>query len=199
MTSRETSRKLFEIVRLVMVPRAGVEPARPYGQRILSPLRNSDLTMIPSELMTGCRRPYVGPENASKYREVTAAGPRYPAGSLTGKRRILQGIDSQRDHNRLQKSPLRNVSLASAILRARKCLGIGVPYGNRTRVAAVKGRCPRPLDERDAHGEQFEAYCKLVKLPYCFEHCQTRTLSPNSIHRLRRLHRLRSKSATLRE
>ena len=27
---------------------------------------------------------------------------------------------------------------------------IGVPYGNRTRVAAVKGRCPRPLDERDA-------------------------------------------------
>ena len=30
---------------------------------------------------------------------------------------------------------------------------IGVPYGNRTRVAAVKGRCPRPLDERDACGE----------------------------------------------
>ena len=26
----------------------------------------------------------------------------------------------------------------------------GVPYGSRTRVAAVKGRCPRPLDERDA-------------------------------------------------
>ena len=25
----------------------------------------------------------------------------------------------------------------------------GVPYGSRTRVAAVKGRCPRPLDERD--------------------------------------------------
>jgi hypothetical protein len=31
----------------------------------------------------------------------------------------------------------------------------GVPYGNRTRVAAVKGRCPRPLDERDADGELF--------------------------------------------
>jgi hypothetical protein len=28
----------------------------------------------------------------------------------------------------------------------------GVPYGSRTRVAAVKGRCPRPLDERDAIG-----------------------------------------------
>ena len=27
--------------------------------------------------------------------------------------------------------------------------GFGVPYGSRTRVAAVKGRCPRPLDERD--------------------------------------------------
>src|SRR5712691_3759969 len=26
---------------------------------------------------------------------------------------------------------------------------VGVPYGSRTRVAAVKGRCPRPLDERD--------------------------------------------------
>src|ERR1700686_2718354 len=26
----------------------------------------------------------------------------------------------------------------------------GVPYGSRTRVASVKGRCPRPLDERDA-------------------------------------------------
>ena len=25
----------------------------------------------------------------------------------------------------------------------------GIPYGIRTRVAAVKGRCPRPLDERD--------------------------------------------------
>ena len=29
-------------------------------------------------------------------------------------------------------------------------VNIGVPYGSRTRVAAVKGRCPRPLDERDA-------------------------------------------------
>ncbi|CAI3949379.1 unnamed protein product [Commensalibacter communis] len=30
---------------------------------------------------------------------------------------------------------------------------IGVPYGIRTRVAAVKGRCPRPLDERDRGNE----------------------------------------------
>ncbi len=30
---------------------------------------------------------------------------------------------------------------------------VGVPYGSRTRVAAVKGRCPRPLDERDVNGE----------------------------------------------
>jgi hypothetical protein len=41
---------------------------------------------------------------------------------------------------------------------------IGVPYGNRTRVAAVKGRCPRPLDERDAFGV-FVRYGKRVTLP----------------------------------
>jgi hypothetical protein len=26
---------------------------------------------------------------------------------------------------------------------------VGIPYEIRTRVTAVKGRCPRPLDERD--------------------------------------------------
>ena len=34
-------------------------------------------------------------------------------------------------------------------MRISKCEESGVPYGSRTRVAAVKGRCPRPLDERD--------------------------------------------------
>ncbi len=34
--------------------------------------------------------------------------------------------------------------------RCKSLKRIGVPYGSRTRVAAVKGRCPRPLDERDA-------------------------------------------------
>ena len=33
---------------------------------------------------------------------------------------------------------------------------IGVPYGSRTRVAAVKGRCPRPLDERDACRDRWQ-------------------------------------------
>jgi hypothetical protein len=49
----------------------------------------------------------------------------------------------------------------------------GVPYGSRTRVAAVKGRCPRPLDERDAYGELLEDHCKLFKLTYAFRWCQT--------------------------
>ena len=30
---------------------------------------------------------------------------------------------------------------------------IGVPYGTRTRVSAVKGQRPRPLDEGDAVGD----------------------------------------------
>lgn len=30
----------------------------------------------------------------------------------------------------------------------------GIPYGIRTRVAAVKGQCPRPLDERDRGNDQ---------------------------------------------
>ena len=40
---------------------------------------------------------------------------------------------------------------------------IGVPYGNRTRVAAVKGRCPRPLDERDADGEKVDASASALR------------------------------------
>ena len=39
----------------------------------------------------------------------------------------------------------------------------GVPYGNRTRVAAVKGRCPRPLDERDADGEGLHASASALR------------------------------------
>ena len=31
----------------------------------------------------------------------------------------------------------------------KKLTEYGVPYGIRTRVAAVKGRCPEPLDEGD--------------------------------------------------
>ena len=28
---------------------------------------------------------------------------------------------------------------------------VGVPKGSRTPVSAVKGQCPRPLDDRDVH------------------------------------------------
>ena len=48
------------------------------------------------------------------------------------------------------KGPLRNASVAEDREDLKITEEIGVPYGNRTRVAAVKGRCPRPLDERDA-------------------------------------------------
>jgi hypothetical protein len=42
-------------LRLVMVPRAGVEPARPFGQRILSPFERIllDLTKRDEPIFTG--------------------------------------------------------------------------------------------------------------------------------------------------
>ena len=35
-------------------------------------------------------------------------------------------------------------------LFSRNCIIVGVPTGTRTPVTGVKGRCPRPLDDRDA-------------------------------------------------
>ena len=51
----------------------------------------------------------------------------------------------------LTRSDKQFVGPLQALVRIER---IGVPYGSRTRVAAVKGRCPRPLDERDARCEQ---------------------------------------------
>ena len=36
---------------------------------------------------------------------------------------------------------------------------VGVPNEIRTRVTAVKGRCPRPLDDGDNQDEQLLRYC----------------------------------------
>src|SRR4029453_9455204 len=54
---------------------------------------------------------------------------------------------------------LRQTCLAFSYLKeiSRANQVCGVPYGSRTRVAAVKGRCPRPLDERDADGGNLHA------------------------------------------
>ena len=46
------------------------------------------------------------------------------------------------------------------IIKVSSKLRNGIPYGIRTRVAAVKGRCPKPLDERDVSG----LFCYLSKL-----------------------------------
>ena len=45
------------------------------------------------------------------------------------------------------KKPL--AGLARGVMTRLGDLSVGIPYEIRTRVAAVKGRCPRPLDERD--------------------------------------------------
>ncbi len=35
---------------------------------------------------------------------------------------------------------------------------LSVPNGSRTRVAGVKGRCPRPLDDGDGYGKVVEIH-----------------------------------------
>ena len=45
------------------------------------------------------------------------------------------------------KKPLAGV--ARGMMTRLRDQKVGIPYEIRTRVAAVKGRCPRPLDERD--------------------------------------------------
>jgi hypothetical protein len=81
------------------------------------------------------------------------------------KRQLSMQDEMFADACRLRES-IKARSAKEAAWKIFKFLGkFGVPYGNRTRVAAVKGRCPRPLDERDAYGEQFNACCKLATLP----------------------------------
>jgi hypothetical protein len=48
-------------------------------------------------------------------------------------------------NTRISPSPLREVEQPMPA-----AVPPGVPNGIRTRVAAVKGRCPRPLDDRDS-------------------------------------------------
>ena len=50
--------------------------------------------------------------------------------------------------------------------KARDCglFKFGVPYEIRTRVIAVKGRCPRPLDEGDLRLLQYCNYLFLVEV-----------------------------------
>ena len=43
---------------------------------------------------------------------------------------------------------------------------IGAPYGIRTRVTAVKGRCPRPLDEGRIAIDRPEASCRAERAKF---------------------------------
>ncbi len=65
---------------------------------------------------------------------------------------LLHALNSNRNYR--SSSPMRNFILAyerqfGAPTLAGRPSGAGIPYEIRTRVTAVKGRCPRPLDERD--------------------------------------------------
>src|SRR5258706_1754933 len=66
--------------------------------------------------------------------------------SGSGARRRVVGLEGNRELACVRKS----VACGGLRFSAENAEEFGVPYGSRTRVAAVKGRCPRPLDERDA-------------------------------------------------
>ena len=69
----------------------------------------------------------------------------------TSSRRVLKSR-VRRPAISLRLRPVRFGHLCSMPKKAVSCCTIGVPDGIRTRVTAVKGRCPRPLDDGDAEG-----------------------------------------------
>ena len=73
-------------------------------------------------------------------------------GSLCNEEHILMSDKKLYLKFRIQKSPNRN---ARAFLLRCCHLEYGVPTGIRTPVTAVKGRCPRPLDDRDSTEDKF--------------------------------------------
>jgi hypothetical protein len=74
----------------------------------------------------------------------------WQAQSLTGHRKVGSETVLRRDIRPTRgQVPSRAKHYERSILGRSKAPAGGVPYGIRTRVAAVKGRCPRPLDEGD--------------------------------------------------
>ena len=67
-------------------------------------------------------------------------------------------FDHGKEHCGVCHNGLKNYILEE--YRKKHCKNSGVPYGIRTRVAAVKGQCPRPLDERDKR-RWTVSYCKM--------------------------------------
>src|SRR5215469_7899472 len=57
-----------------------------------------------------------------------------------------------------RRSERRHLGLSRQQIGARSKLG--APYGTRTRVSAVKGRCPRPLDEGRGGGATYRELCE---------------------------------------
>ena len=61
----------------------------------------------------------------------------------------------------------------------------GDPNGIRTRVTAVKGRCPGPLDDRVTKAGQYQNCCSLTqgKSPNCFQSFLFETAHPLTARR----------------
>src|SRR5215470_1688886 len=57
-----------------------------------------------------------------------------------------------------RRSERRHLGLSRQQIGARSKLG--APYGTRTRVSAVKGRCPRPLNEGRGGGATYRELCE---------------------------------------
>ena len=90
------------------------------------------------------RHPLVGgTEEGSSFARSPRVGATRERSTCFGERDKAQVRSSEQVIGPLHRSP----ELASASDLPRSCVVPGAPYGNRTRVSAVKGRRPGPLDE----------------------------------------------------
>ena len=94
------------------------------------------------------RHPLVGgTEEGSSFARSPRIGATRERSTCFGNATKLRSDRASRSSAFCIARPMQALELASASDLPRSCVVPGAPYGNRTRVSAVKGRRPGPLDE----------------------------------------------------